>query len=76
VELAVRPIPSLERTATGYAAWPFRSQRAIVSSRAKPLRRRRPAQLELQGLPQKSSAKVVSSSSFFILIRFVIRCGR
>jgi hypothetical protein len=40
------PNPSLERTATGYAAWPFRGQQVIVPSRAKPLRRWRPAQLE------------------------------
>jgi hypothetical protein len=42
----VTPNPSLERTATGYAAWPFWAQFYIVPSRAKPLRQRRPAQLE------------------------------
>jgi hypothetical protein len=42
----VRPNPSLERASTGRAAWPFRGQSYIVPSRARPLRRWRPAQLE------------------------------
>jgi hypothetical protein len=37
---ALTPNPSLERTATGYATWPFQGQSLyIVPSRAKRLRR-------------------------------------